>query len=231
MIGTAGSAVDFAKDLGIFENYEGDYEIRLFVEDRRGFIHSSAPAKITITPMDNSKLKFSDVTAAHWASDSVYRLTISGLVKGYTDSTFRPENSITRAEFMAFLIRTLKDSKLTTDVNGTDWFTKEGYKNTAVQLGLIKAYRTADYYNKNITRGEMARMIYTLMAYQGEIVEVSYQSKLTDVSSSSYMKEITVCEYYGIINGYPDMTFNELKTATRAEAMKIIAKYLEIISI
>ncbi|NLJ77204.1 MAG: S-layer homology domain-containing protein, partial [Peptococcaceae bacterium] len=42
---------------------------------------------------------------SHWAQASVEKWVDSGLAKGYPDGTFKPDNNITRAEFVALLNR------------------------------------------------------------------------------------------------------------------------------
>ena len=49
---------------------------------------------------------FSD-TASHWARSTIETASANGWVTGYPDGTFRPNNSITRAEAMAMLNRML----------------------------------------------------------------------------------------------------------------------------
>ena len=42
---------------------------------------------------------FTDVPATHWAIDSIKTVADAGLMKGYPDGTFKPDQQITRAEF------------------------------------------------------------------------------------------------------------------------------------
>lgn len=56
----------------------------------------------------DATISFSDLNANHWAYESVKVLMANGLVDGYPDNTFRPSNTISRAEFASFLSRTLK---------------------------------------------------------------------------------------------------------------------------
>lgn len=54
-------------------------------------------------------VQFSD-TATHWARKEISAAAAYGWVKGYTDGTFRPNNSITRAEAVTILNRMLSRS-------------------------------------------------------------------------------------------------------------------------
>lgn len=50
---------------------------------------------------------FTDVPKTHWAYDCIATATQAGWIKGYTDGTFKPDQSITRAEAMAIINRVL----------------------------------------------------------------------------------------------------------------------------
>ena len=50
---------------------------------------------------------FVDLDDTHWAYAEILALTNSGLVEGYEDKTFRPENNITRAEVMTVINKLL----------------------------------------------------------------------------------------------------------------------------
>ncbi|MGD1943980.1 MAG: S-layer homology domain-containing protein [Leptolyngbyaceae cyanobacterium] len=54
-------------------------------------------------PMPRGSVQFSDM-AQHWAGPFVDALAQAGAVAGFTDGTFRPERSVTRAEFAAFIV-------------------------------------------------------------------------------------------------------------------------------
>jgi len=53
------------------------------------------------------KNQFKDLDKSHWAYDEILALTNSGLIEGYPDKTFKPENNITRAEAMTVINKLL----------------------------------------------------------------------------------------------------------------------------
>lgn len=53
---------------------------------------------------------FRDMSENHFAFDSVSRLAHQGVARGYPDNTFRPDVPVTRAQFSAFLARTIEPS-------------------------------------------------------------------------------------------------------------------------
>lgn len=53
-------------------------------------------------------VKFSDVSAEHWAYEAIAIAAKMGWIEGYPDGTFRPDATITRAEMMTLVNRTLE---------------------------------------------------------------------------------------------------------------------------
>ncbi|MDY3923463.1 MAG: S-layer homology domain-containing protein, partial [Ezakiella sp.] len=59
--------------------------------------------------------KFSDVKPGDWFTESIMKLTSKGIINGYPDGTFKPHNSITRAEFASIASKYITDKKLATE--------------------------------------------------------------------------------------------------------------------
>ena len=55
---------------------------------------------------------FSDLASSHWGYQAITKMSETGIVSGYPDGTFRPDNSITRAEFSSILVRALGLTKM-----------------------------------------------------------------------------------------------------------------------
>jgi len=58
-----------------------------------------------ICQRDSTESAFSDVPCGAWFSQAVNTLAELGIIPGYEDGTFRPDNPITRAEFAALAAR------------------------------------------------------------------------------------------------------------------------------
>src|SRR5690606_15798021 len=64
--------------------------------------------KLEVMPVGkNQPVTFNDLDG-HWAKQEVGRAAGLGFVNGYTDSSFRPQNNVTRAEFTAMIARALE---------------------------------------------------------------------------------------------------------------------------
>lgn len=85
---------------------------------------------------------FPDVTADQWYAPYVERLFELGIITGYDDGTFRPADTVSRAEMAAFLIRSfdtgivVPDAGDFADVSPTDWFAV--YAERLLDLGISK---------------------------------------------------------------------------------------------
>lgn len=98
----------------------------------------------------------------HWAEEAVNRWTHRGIVEGYPDGTFKPGNSITRAEFAALVNRTFGYATFSSvefsDVNDDEWFAGDVSK--AVGAGYIEGYPDGTFKpNENISRQEAALVL------------------------------------------------------------------------
>ncbi len=59
---------------------------------------------ITAVPFAQAAPSFSDVPRTHWAYKEITAMAEKGIIKGYEDGKFRPNNHITRAEFAKIMI-------------------------------------------------------------------------------------------------------------------------------
>lgn len=50
-------------------------------------------------------LKFTDVPETHWAYEAINKFAELGIIEGYEDGTFHPDEPLTRAEAVALLNR------------------------------------------------------------------------------------------------------------------------------
>ncbi|MEW4371317.1 Ig-like domain-containing protein [Paenibacillus kandeliae] len=80
-----------------------------------------------LTSTGAATASFSDVNG-HWAASNIAILVQTGIVKGYSDGTFRPNEGVTRAELVTMMNRLLKRGPLTgvttstwSDVPATHW--------------------------------------------------------------------------------------------------------------
>ncbi len=67
-------------------------------------------AKALSVPTAGASATFRDVPARHWAANVISAVSSAGLVTGFPDGTFRPEDKITRAQALVILAKALKSA-------------------------------------------------------------------------------------------------------------------------
>ena len=106
---------------------------------------------------------YSDVAPTAWYNNAVSTLSRMGILGGYEDGTFRPNDSITRAEFAKIAVsffeyEDISAENIFTDVAAGSWY--ENFVAVAAKLGLIEGYAGNVYRpNESITRAEACTII------------------------------------------------------------------------
>lgn len=103
----------------------------------------------------NADMPFSDVQENHWAYNNIKAAVSNGLINGYTDNTFRPDNKVTFVEAQAVILRALGYQSQITKA----W--PEGIIEKSLELNLGQ-YLSIDK-DKQLTRGEASILIYNAL--------------------------------------------------------------------
>ena len=123
------------------------------------------------TQYDKTTSSFSDIKDGAWCCRAVSTLTNMGIIKGYTDGTFRPNADITRAELATIIARFAKldvNTKTFSDITG-HWAQKS--IELAAGNGWINGYTDGTFRpNKSIIRAETFAMINRVLDRQTENV-------------------------------------------------------------
>lgn len=156
-----------------------------------------------------------------WAEQPIIGLVNTGALSGYPDGTFRPNNTITRAEFVSILIRALN---IEGDSGKEFVDMRNHWARNAVTLaagkGIIPSDKSHFGPNIAITREEMAYMIVKAKNYSSRSSNLKFKD---EYQISSWAKnEVRLAVQNEIIFGYNDGTFRPKQTATRAEAAAMI---------
>lgn len=165
----------------------------------------------------------SDVSG-HWAEHDFTEWNKKELITGYGDGMFKPDQAISRAEFIILINRVfnfMDESEISfSDVSASSYFFKDVRK--AVSAGYISGYSDGTVRPKEpLNRQEAAVILFRVFQLQSS---VSSESALTDVAGlpawSKAAVGTLVSERY--VNGYKDQTFKAAKTITRAEALRMM---------
>lgn len=167
----------------------------------------------------------------HWAKGYIEQLIDTGVISGYPDGVFRPENSVTRAEFIKTLVIScglpLKPRVNPTfaDVGTNHWHYP--YIETAVAAGIVVP---GDYIqfkfdpDEPITRVEAAIFLSRSLGLTEESAYTGFDDG--NQVPQEFRGYIRAAKERGLITGYPDGTFRPWNPITRAETCKILVCYM-----
>lgn len=181
--------------------------------------------------VDNAQL-FTDLPTDHWCYEAVRYLKAKNSISGYDDGSFKPNNSVTRAEFIKMLVGMFaSDTELTEDfvsqfedLNGDEWYYESLAK--AEQIGILQGADGKCNPGGNITRQEIAVITYRMIEQLGKTInrdstieKFADENEIAEWASAIVLK----MQAAGIING-TDGKFMPNGEATRTMAAQILYK-------
>ncbi len=183
-----------------------------------GSISSGTPVQ---TPVSNTP--FSDITPAHWAYNYVLYMNQRGIMSGY-NGLCRPEDSITRAEYIKILNLAFSLGEGYTDAFGdvgeNDWFAP--FVGGAYNSGIIKGNGLGFNPNGSITREDAAVMLWRLLKLKGFEEKGSIHGFADSDFADYSIQSVAELTALGIINGISETAFAPKENITRAQASKLL---------
>lgn len=184
------------------------------------------PADMTPTSKPEKKeISFNDMQNAAWAEDAVNAMAKKGIIKGYIDGSFKPNNNVTRAEFVAMAVRAFglvgENEEVFDDVKKEVWYF--GAVAAAYREGIITGNGGLFMPESSITREDTAVIISRILDKK-EILEEKEPIEFTDTEKiSGYATEaVFKLAAAGIISGMPDGSFSPEANLSRAQAAVIL---------
>jgi len=175
---------------------------------------------------------FSDI-AGHWALSYLKQAAEQGIVSGYPDGTFKPNNPITRAEFIVMLMNAAKAEGEGAALTFTDnekigaWSRRAVEK--AVKAGIVTGYGDGSFRpDARITRAEMATMVARALGLtvgKDDISGFADDSEIPQWAKGA----VEALRIQGILKGRGDNRFVPNDTAQRAEAVVMLLRMLSTI--
>ena len=206
---------------------------------------SGGTSNVTITPSEKpikpektdkpekpeKTVELSDISG-HWAQKAIESLISKKIVSGYEDNTFKPDEKITRAQFIkllteAFDIPETERMGIFPDVQKSDW--SYSYINRAFYAKIIKGSSDGGICpDNNITRQEICTILGRCLETKGIALSKIKDSGFSDFDEiSDYARSyVGTLADAGIINGMGGGKFEPLTESTRAQAAKIIYEIL-----
>ncbi|MCA0756549.1 S-layer homology domain-containing protein [Paenibacillus sp. N4] len=192
--------------------------------------HFTKFAVFIVDQDEDGAVSFSDI-AKHWAEAAIKEAAAAGFVKGYPDGTFKPENTVTRAEFAVMLMGALKTGGAGAELAFTDNASIGAWAKEAVaralKEGIISGYPDGTFRpDASITRSEMVVMIAGAMGLETMPNAPTGFADHKDIPAWAKGAVKAVADK-GIVKGRSSNTFAPKETATRAEAITVIMNMLK----
>jgi len=180
-----------------------------------------------VVPNSYAGTQLSDIQG-HWAMSTVQTMVDQGVVLGMPDGSFKPDNSISRAEFATLLVKAynLEDrSGKVFDDTSSHW--AKDYVSAATAFGITNGYNEVRFGPDDpITREQMAMMVVNTAGINNSSITLSCSDSN---KISSWAKDAVTAAYaMGLIKGMPDGSFSPQVAATRAEAVTVISNVLQL---
>jgi len=180
------------------------------------------------------EVRLTDI-AEHKLGSEIAKAVALGIVFGYPDGTFRPEENVTRAEFVSMIVRGLPPGEEGTALTFKDkgkigaWAVKAVQQ--AMKLGIIAGYEDGTFRpDANITHAEMITMVIRAsgLSTANHVPNTSFSD---DADIPKWAKPaVSKAEESSIINAGEsrDGKFAPQAMSTRAEAASAIVRMLAI---
>ncbi len=175
---------------------------------------------ILIAPTSILAKTFSDVNNNDWFYSVVNELSDKGIISGYEDNTFKPQKSVSYAEFLTLLNNAIGEKQSPDYKNSEEWYrpTFDYLKNKGVIANIANP-------NKEISRNEMAKYLSLgLEKLKNQKPNTTAPTNIKDFDSlpNEYKDLVASVVNAGLIKGDENQNFNGSKSLTRAETAVII---------
>ncbi|MFC4410609.1 choice-of-anchor I family protein [Chungangia koreensis] len=171
--------------------------------------------------------QFKDVPVKHWAHEYVADLYQQGIVNGKSETSFAPQETVTRVEFAVMIANALglepaSEKREFTDVPEE----AAGAVQAAFEAGIVNGTGHETFSpNEELTREHMAAMIIRAYEYatnnEVELGEIKQYKDMKSISTSM-RKDVQKAYTLNMMVGN-EITFHPHETSTRAQAAKVIA--------
>ena len=176
---------------------------------------------------------YTDVPADSALAGEVQKAVDYGLMNGYNANTFGYRDSMTRAQFVAVLVRMMgwktmiPETATYHDVApGSAWY-------EVIETAAAHDVTGTDPYfrpNTPITRGEMAELLVRALGLKSAAREAEKENSLPFTDVTDRKGYIAVAYEIGMTKGTSATTFSPNTTATRAQAAAMLVRIYEKIS-
>ena len=182
------------------------------------------------------KNPFTDVKENDWFFESVKYVNQNGLMSGTTNTTFAPNEPLTRGMLVTVLYRAEGEPTVDKSIPFSDVDANAYYANAVIwarQNGIVNGVTENEFApDDNITREQIAAIMFRYAKYKGYDVSVGENTNILSYTDFDEISEyaISAMQYVvgsGLMKGKTETTINPKDNATRAEIAAILQRFIE----
>jgi hypothetical protein len=167
-----------------------------------------------------------------WAEDAIVALIGEGIITGYPDGTFKPENPVTRAEFSkmvarAFAVRAAGEPTFS-DIKD-NW--AKTYIAALTEAGIVSGFPDGTFRpSKDISRAEMTQILIRAINLGDKMDGLTQpEPSFIDVTQDHWaFRSIEITNTLGVLPTYFGVVFDPELPATRAETAYMIKSLVDL---
>ena len=219
-------------------NKEYNFSIQAVDQNgKKSIQHLNTSYTLDNAPVEPSEpaVMFTDINN-HWAKDVIELAAMKGIVSGYADHTFRPDNSLTRAQATAIIVSALDLKPKSTKQAFNDLADYADSTKMDIQAaydhGLVSGVDGKFMPNKPITRAQLALIVSrTYEVATGKPYVPTAAAPFTDIKKFSKDTQSAIAGLYEMNIATGDKgKFMPNAHTTRAQAAKMIIHSMEAIA-
>lgn len=231
------------EQVSVTDQKDHSVELKDLGNDKYSFIMPASAVTISVTfkaalEEDCPSARFADVKRDGWYHAAIDYVVEEGMMNGVSDTLFAPNDATTRAMIATILWRLEGSPEANADMDYQDVAADSWYEEAvcwATQAGVVEGYGNGTFLpNGDITREEMAAMLYRYAEYKGVDTEAIGDADLDRFDDAAVISSWAVDAMNwacgtGLMQGTPENNLEPDSGATRAEAAQMLKNYsLEI---
>ncbi|NPV71697.1 MAG: hypothetical protein HPY55_13815 [Firmicutes bacterium] len=247
-VGSSGEALLIDSIVLTLAEFPGVKRVQILVEGKQpgsigGHIEITGPISTENAYQRSRFMGFADA-AGHWAEGEITALYAAGILAGFPGGGFRPEDTVTRAQFVKMAVKAAGIEEPRggaapggasgvmvgfTDVPAGAWYWS--YLEASVGHGIVVPGDYGGVFGADtpITRREVAIMLVRARELEQQAADRRGASlPFADTTSQPDWAKgyLAVALEQGLIKGYPGGTFRPYGHLTRAEAAAVISRFM-----
>lgn len=170
----ASTPAENLQEMGIIEGYD-DGELHLErTLTRAEFTKMFADTFLKDTKEADTKINFSDIANNYWGKEYIAKAVNAGVISGFEDGTFRPEETVTYEQALTMIIAYIENNNLSYPTD---------YVKSAIEKGLTD--NVTALISENLTRNDAVNMLYNALDYKNSQKKSEEENALLNISLSN----------------------------------------------